>query len=1069
MQKNRLITLSLRKIKVSFKRFFSLITLSLLGLSFFIGMKISTPNLLISLDKYYKDNNVYDVEILSTNGLNEEDIKELSKIDSNIEVHGLHFKDILFNDKNVNSEVIRIKEMDPTINKIVLLDGRLPNKKNEIVIDEKYLLTKDAKIGDELELIAEENDKDLNVNRVKIVGIINSPIFLATNEGSLNRGNTLIGNGEIKYYAYALNSIFNMDYYTEIYIDNKKTDAYITNSNIYNKKNDKLIKKIDSIKDKRIKFRYEELKNIALAKINDEEEKVNKEITNSKERLKSVKTEIDNATRQLDIKKKQLNYASYQLRIKENEISTATQVIEKTENELRQKKQELDNAKNSIENYDNLLTVAKKNKNSTLTKDDIISILPNDSEKESTIQKIELATNFGANLSNLTVIKEQIISSKVDPNGTTIAKNNQLEQTLEGVLTIENGYSIYNSKTIELNNYKNNLTQAKTTYNNYLAEYNNASTMYTGAISEYNKKLGIYNEATKEITEKENTAKQEFAKAREKISETITPGTWMIRNRLDNVDYTGFIDSIESLKNLSSIFPIIFFLVSIFISLLSMTRMGIEDRNEMGTLKAFGFSKREILLQYIIYSLLATIIGSILGILLGIGFFPKMIFNVYRNLYAIPKLIYADFTDIVIIGTIIVIVCIVGSTIVSIINILRENTISLLRPIAPLIGKKVLLEKIPFLWNKMTFESKITTRNILRYKKRILMTLTGITSCTMILMASFLIRDSITTVLDVQFKEIFTYDSIIYLDGSKLSYELDEVFNKEHIKKSLYADLERVKVKNTTANLLVPNDDTELKNVITLRNNKGELTISHDGVIITSKLAKLYKVKPNDYIKMKTTDNREFSLKVTNITENYIDNYIYMNKDTYEEMIGLYKLNTAYLRLDNKENEKAVVEDLLHNNQNILSYLSINSNIASVQNMFTSLDKVVLIAVIFSLLLSIVVLYSLAYIVISERQREIATLKVLGFDDEEVDIYLLKEQAIIIATGILLGLIIGIFYALALVDTLEIRMVQFNKDLLFRNYIVSLLLMIAFSIIVGQLIHFRLRKINMIESLKSIE
>ena len=1069
MNKNRLITLSFRKIKKSLKRFLSLVILSVIGISFFIGMKISMPNLLISLDKYYKESNVYDVEILSTNGLNKEDINALKKIDNNIEVHGLHFKDVLFNDKNVNTHVIRIKELDDNINKFILLDGRYPKKKNEILIDEKYLLQKNAKIGDQLELVINEKDTDLTVDKLTIVGIINSPIYLATNEGSLNRGNTLIGNGEIKYYAYALNSIFNMDYYTEIYIDNKNSDEDITNSDEYNKKTNQLIKKIDDIKDQRIKYRYEELKRITLSKIDEEEKKINNEIKSAKDKLLSNKPQIDNVKRELDEKKRQLDYANSQLKAKEKEIANATSTIENGERELAQKKQELDNTKNSIPNYDNLLNVAKKNRNGTMTKDDLISIMPDDANKEENIKKIELAVGLGADFSSTTVIKKQIIDYKADPDGSALTKINQLEESLNGALKIEEAYSLYDSKVIELSNAKTNLEQAKVLYNNYLNEYNNGNSMYQNAIKEYDNQLAIYNNALTEITEKENTAKEEFKKAREKVEETITPGTWMIRNRLDNIDYSGFIDSIESLKKLSDIFPLVFFIVTIFISLLSMTRMGIEDRTEMGTLKAFGFSKKEILIQYIIYSLFATGIGIILGAVLGIVLFPRIIFNVYANLYAIPNLIYDNFLGITILGCSIVIICIVGSTIVAIMNILKENTVTLLRPIAPQIGKKILLEKIPFLWDKIRFENKITIRNIFRYKKRILMTITGISSCTIILIASFLIRDSITTVLDVQFKELFRYDSIIYLDGTKLSYELDEIFKNEHIDKKIYADIERVKVEETAVKLLVPNNSSELEKVITLRNNNKKLKISNTGVIITSKLAKMYKIKENDYIKIKTTGNMEYKLKVEDITENYIDNYIYMSKDLYQEEIGLYKLNTAYLKLDNKENETKVVKELLDNNKNILSCLSINNNIASVKNMFVSLDKVVLIAVIFSLLLSIVVLYSLAYIVISERQREIATLKVLGFDDEEVDIYLLKEQAIIVNIGILIGLVVGIIYSLALVDTLEIRIVQFNKDLLFRNYIVSLLLMITFSIVVGQLIHFRLKKINMIESLKSIE
>ena len=1069
MKNNKLITLSFRKIKKTFKRFFSLVILSFLGISFFIGMKVSMPNLLKSLDQYYKNNNVYDVEILSTNGLNKEDINALKNIDSDADVYGLHFKDTLFNDKNLNTDVIRIKELNNDINKVVLLDGRMPRNKNEIIIDEKYLLSKNAKIGDELELVLEEDDTDLNVKKVKIVGIINSPIYLATNEGSLNRGNTTIGNGEIKYYAYALSNIFNIDYYTDIYIDYKLADFDVTNSDAYNKKIDKLISKIDEIKDERVKYRYEELKSIVLDRINKEESRVNNEIVSSKNKLDEMKVQIDSVNSELNKKKKEIDNASYELSIKKKELDDIETKINTGDIELSNKKKLLDEAKANVDNYDNMLVVAHKNINKSLTKDDLISILPNDSEKEENIKKINLAADMGADLSSTAIIKQQINELGIDGDRTLNRKIENLESGLDSVLQIESGYNLYNSKVNELNDYKNQLNNYKSLYYSYLEQFNNGYTKYNEAKLEFDNNLNKYNSAYTELIEKETFAKEEFEKARNKINETIVPGTWLIRNRLDNVDYTGFIDSIESLKKLSFIFPIIFFVVSVFISLLSMARMGIEDRGEIGTLKAFGFSKKEILMQYVVYSLFATIIGSFIGIIVGIVFFPRIIFDVYTNLYALPKMVYSNFLLVTISGLLIVVLCIVGATILSIMGILKEHTINLLRPIAPPIGKKILLERIPFIWNTIKFENKITLRNIFRYKRRVLMTLTGIVSCTMILVSAFLIRDSITTVLDIQFKDLFTYDSMIYLDGSKLSYELDDIFNTKHIDDALYGDLQRGRVNNTKVNIFIPNDANNMDNFIKLKKDDKKLNIDNDGVIITSKLAKGLKIKENDKIKIKMIDDKEFEVKVSGITENYIGNYIYMSKDTYQAKVGLYELNIAYLKLDNKDNEEIIVRNLLAKNKNILGYLSIKNSIANVKNMFTSLDRVVLIVVMFSLLLSIVVLYSLAYIIISERQREIATLKVLGFNAEEVDIYLLKEQAIIVLIGISLGLFVGILYSLKLVDTLEISLVQFNKDLLFRNYIVCIILMLVFSCIVGQLIHIRLKKINMIESLKSVE
>ena len=1065
---NRLITLSFRKIKKSLKRYISLVILSMLGVSFFVGMKISMPNLLMSLDHYYKTKDTFDVEIISSNGLNNMDIEEIQKLDDNIKVYALHSKDVLVDYINSNTDVFRIRELNDDINRITLLNGRMPLYENEVLIDEKYLLNTNAKIGDELELILDENDSDLKVSKLVIVGIINSPLYLATNEGSLNRGNTLIGNGEIKYYVYALKDIFNMDYYTEIYIDNISSNLDVTNSTSYNNKINLVIDEINKIKEERVNYRYQELRDIALNKIKEEEDKVNIEIENSKNVLVNVKSNLDSVENELYNKRIYLDNAFKELNDTKNKLDNMNKTINDSEKELVSKKKELDDTKNSIDNYDNLLKTAKKNQSSTLTKDDIISILPDDDEKQTTINNLNFLEKAGFDLSSTTIIKMQIMQFNSN-NVELLNKIEKLENSLNIVLEIEKSYSLYTSKVEELNNYKQELENGYITYNNYLNEYNNGLSLYKDAEKKYKNELNRYNDALVELEEKEKAAKEQFEKARMEVDENILPGTWLIKNRLDNIDYSGFIDSIESLKKLSFIFPIIFFVVSIFISLLSMARMGIEDRGEIGTLKAFGFSKKEILIQYIIYSLSATLLGSLIGIVLGIYVFPKVIFDVYTNLYAIPKMIYAEYIDIIIIGVLISITCIVGSTIFVITRILKSSTIMLLRPLSPPIGKKILLEHIPFFWNRITFANKVTLRNIFRYKRRVIMTLTGIISCTMILISAFLIRDSITTVLDKQFKEIFMYDSMIYLDGTKLSYELDDIFSNEHIEKIVYADLERVKINDTSVNLIAPNNINDLENIINIKNKNKSIKLNNEGVVITSKLSNMFEIKVNDTIIIQTTDNITYNLKVVDIAENYIGNYIYMTKELYQDIIGMHKLNIAYLKLDNIENEDLVIRNLLDNNKNILNYLSINNSISMVKNMFISLNNVVLIVVIFSLLLSIVVLYSLAYIIISERQREIATLKVLGFDDEEVDIYLLKEQVMIVVEGILFGLIIGILYSLVLVDTLEINMIQFNKDLLFRNFILCLCLMLVFSIIVGQLIHFRLRKIKMIESLKSVE
>ena len=495
MKDNRLITLSFRKIKKSLKRYFSLIILSLLGTGFFIGMKVSMPNLLVSLDDYYKEKAVYDIEILSTNGLNQEDIKALDKLDESFKVYGLHSKDALFNDKNLDSSVIRIKELNSNVNNILLLKGRMPKNKYEILIDEKYLLSKNAKVGDTLELALDKDDKDLNVKELKIVGIINSPLYLATDKGSLNRGNTLLGNGEVKYYAYALKNVFNTDYYTEIYISTDKVNVDLTNSEEYNEKVNEAIKKINKIKDERIKYRYEELRNIALKRIEKEEEKVNIEITNSKLKLDEVKIGLDLANNEITSKKKELDYAYKELQNKQNEINTMDAVIINAESELEQNKRFLDENKNKIDNYDQYLAIAIRNKNHQLTKSDLLFLIANENNYQETKEKLDIAENAGVNLSNIGIIKEQIKNYGIDPDGSLIANLNELEENLNHILELDNGYKLYNNKILEIRNYKSQLETAKTVYDNYSKEYNYGNKKYQEVLQEYNENLNKYNEA----------------------------------------------------------------------------------------------------------------------------------------------------------------------------------------------------------------------------------------------------------------------------------------------------------------------------------------------------------------------------------------------------------------------------------------------------------------------------------------------------------------------------------------------------------------------------------------------
>ena len=546
---------------------------------------------------------------------------------------------------------------------------------------------------------------------------------------------------------------------------------------------------------------------------------------------------------------------------------------------------------------------------------------------------------------------------------------------------------------------------------------------------------------------------------------------WFIQTREDNNEYITYISSYDSIEKLSNMFPVIFFLVSIMVSLLSMARMAIENRSEIGTLKALGFNNHDVRLKFVIYALLATLIGGIIGAVTGYIVIPNIIIGVFKIIHYIPTTVYSKSFVPIIIGIILSIICIVGSTIVTINNLVKEKTTVLLRPIAPPIGKKIILEKIPFLWDKLKYSNKLTIRNIFRFKRRIFMSIFGIASCTMILLAGYGIKDSIAYVVDKQYNEINHNDVLISLDGKLSADELDKVTDNGELEFNVYARIDQVEVENKRVSLIIPDNDLEFKKTLTIIDveTKEEVNLKEDSIIVTSKFAKYFNKKVGDTIKILESNNMIYEFPISNICENYIGDYIYMTKSTYRKNIDKYNINAQYLKFKDVNKENEIMSNIKDNNSHILSIVSIANAKVQANTLFKSLNVIVYVLVIFSGALSFVVFYSLAYINISERQREIATLKVLGFYDKEVDNYIMKEELIITILGILVGLVFGTMYAYMLIDSIEINTMQYIKSIHLGSYLQTFGFMIIFTIIVSIGVHITLKRINLIESLKSVE
>lgn len=620
-------------------------------------------------------------------------------------------------------------------------------------------------------------------------------------------------------------------------------------------------------------------------------------------------------------------------------------------------------------------------------------------------------------------------------------------------------------------------TQEEKRYESIIDEANNkikeALELYTNNKQELDYNYNLVSSFMTEEMKKEFEDKyKKLEEAKEKIDsekeklDKISKGTWYIQKRKNNTGYTSIIEAIQTIDNIANMFPIIFYMVALLISLTSMTRMIEEERIEIGTLKSLGYTNLTIMSKYLLYSFLACIIGGVLGMSLGFYLLPGIVWKLYSLFYyAVPGFVCKYRLLSGIIGTLFAFICIGGATYIVANSELKEQASQLMRPKAPKNGKKILLENIPFIWKHFNFSNKVTTRNIFRYKKRSITTIIGISGCTALLVTGFGIKDSVVEIPNKQFKEIIKYDSSIILSNDS---EIEKIVDK--IKPLIYVESKGIsgivesKEKDFETNIVVFKNNTELNKVYDLRalKDKKKLTLDDEGIIITDKIAKSLNKKINDNIKI-NIDGINYKLKIKGITKNYVGHYIYMNKKYYESVISKYKTNMLLVKGSNAKNKEILKFD------SVSSINRVSKMIKDASIMFDAMNYVVILLIIASALLDFVVLYNLANVNISERQREIATLKVLGFYDKEVDDYINKENIIFTIIGIILGMIFGIFIIDLIVASIEIdslRIIRYIKPI---SFVYSALITITFSFIVNIIIHFILKKINMIESLKSIE
>lgn len=584
-------------------------------------------------------------------------------------------------------------------------------------------------------------------------------------------------------------------------------------------------------------------------------------------------------------------------------------------------------------------------------------------------------------------------------------------------------------------------------------------------------------DAEEEIAENE----QKLADARKELDDLEQP-EWMVTDREDLPEYSDYGDNADRLKSIGQVFPVIFFLVAALISLTTMTRMVEEQRTQIGTLKALGYGKLAIAAKYICYALLATVGGSIMGMLLGEKIIPYVIITAYGIMYHnVSNTISIDYQlSFALIASGASIVCTVGATLFACGKELQETPASLMRPPAPKEGKRVLLERITFIWKRLSFSWKSTIRNLFRYKKRLIMTVFGIAGSMGLMLVGFGIQDSISDIAAIQYRDLQHYTGMIIEDEDSTEKEkeelLDFVKNNNEIAHCNRVQMTKISAPKGNSNisiyLFVPESLDEFAKDVTLQNRitgeKYELT--DDGAAISEKTADLLNLKVGDTITLEKA-GKKYTVKVAVVTENYMSHYLYMTPLVYEQTFN-EKPDYENIVFTVKEEDKDAMEKVGTEILTCPAALSISytsSLSAQVDRMLSTLDVVILVLIVSAGMLAFVVLYNLNNINITERQRELATLKVLGFYDGEVSQYVLRENVILTALGIVFGAIFGILLHRYVITTVEVDAVMFGRNIKPMSFVYGGILTSVFSAVVNAVMHFKLKTINMVESLKSVE
>ncbi len=1048
-----------RQIKNTWNRFIAIFGIVALGVGFFAGLKATTPVMKMSADAYYDDCGFMDLRILSTMGLTQEDVDAIQNTEGIEELYASYSTDALVDFESGQRAIKVMSYSDSTsINRPTLVEGRLPENDSECVVDSRMVDTQ-ISIGCVIR-ISDENTEDVKQTFARqeytVVGRVSSPLYY-----SIDRGSTTLADGSLDGFIYIDAENFTTDYYTEVYALVSGASSLMCYDDAYDDFIAETKSRVESLAPERQQARYDEIYHEAKQQIDEAQATLDEkraqadaELAQAEEQLQSGQQQIDDGYAALEQSRLEWESGKRELEQKQQQ---AQEQFAQAQAQLQQSQAQYDQ---SVAQYQELVISAQQAQSAA-------------EELKAQIDALTEAGDMEA-VEALTPQYEQAVVTAQTLQQTVTATEQSLAQAQQ---QLEQG--------------KQELQQQQTAAQQQIdaaaAQLEQGQQQIKSGQQELDQSQQELSQGWAEYEQQKADALEQLAQGQAEIDENaqklqdIEMPEWYVLDRNANVGYAGFVGDSEKIDAVAAVFPVFFFLVAALVCLTTMTRMVEEQRTQIGVLKSLGYKKSSIAFKYLVYANSACISGSLFGLCVGYIVFPAVIMKTYRMLYTeIP--LQLDFNiEYALISSIAAIVCISAATIWACVRELSEVPAELIRPKAPAKGKKVFLERIRPLWKRLSFTQKVTARNLIRYKKRFFMTIFGIGGCMGLMIVGFGLKDSIFAVVDIQYGEIQRYDgTVIMAEGAseKEKGEVAQMLGKEtEVDDAMEGILTQITIGNGSkwhdVYLDVPKDKKQFPEFVTLKERTTDRRYSLDEkeVVLTEKIAKELEVQAGDMITIRDEEKGDLKVKIKAVCENYMGHYLYMTADAYEAVYNEKpEYNAVFYKTVSGTTKEAqsVGEDILQ----LPGALSVSYTTdlkQQVDDMLGALDIVIVVLTISAGMLAFVVLYNLNNINITERKRELATLKVLGFYPNEVSAYVYRENIVLTVLGALFGVALGKILHRFIIVTVEIDTVMFGRNIDMSSFVYSFLLTVAFSMIVNGAMYFKLKKINMVESLKSVE